>query len=146
MSPRYLPPRFSSIWLSVWKEMSFKEFQDGRASLISERNEFSHSKSTCCPNASYQVSVQSDLQFWRRCRKCEKLITDDGRRTDRRRTDDGRRTAGHGISLSEASNSPWTNNTLFESDYCNLKVFDINAVCSFDDSISIQHKYSLGQY
>ena len=37
------------------KEMLFKEFQ--------ERNDLNNSKSTCCPNASYQVSVQSGLGF-----------------------------------------------------------------------------------
>ena len=36
--------------------------------MISERNDFSNSKSTCCPNGSCQVSVQSGLRFWRRWR------------------------------------------------------------------------------
>ena len=35
--------------------------------LISEQNEFSHSESLCCSDASHQVSAQSDLQFGRGC-------------------------------------------------------------------------------
>ena len=53
-------------------------------SWISERNDFSNSESPCCHNASYWVSAQSNLWFWRRCRKCEKLTMDDGRTTDNR--------------------------------------------------------------
>ena len=100
------PTKFSSTRLSAWEKMSVKEFLDGRPSLILKRNDFSNSKSTCCPNNSFQVSVQTDLRFLRRCRKCEKLTTDDGRRTDDGRADDGRRIAGNGIRLSGASNSP----------------------------------------
>ena len=38
-----------------------------RPSWISERNDFSHSESLCCSDASHQVSAQSDLRFGRRC-------------------------------------------------------------------------------
>ena len=37
-------------------------------SWIAERNDFSDSESLCHSDASHQVSVQSDLQFGRRCR------------------------------------------------------------------------------
>ena len=37
-------------------------------SRISELNDFIYSKSLCHCNASHQVSAQSDLGFWRRCR------------------------------------------------------------------------------
>ena len=39
-----------------------------RPSWISERNDFRHSESLCCSDASHQVSAQSDLWFGRRCR------------------------------------------------------------------------------
>ena len=52
-----LPSSFSSIWLRVWEEMSFEEFQDGHRG--------SH---LCHCVASHQVSAQSDLAFGRRCR------------------------------------------------------------------------------
>ena len=52
---------------------------------------FSNSESPCCHNASHYVSAQSNLWFWRRCRKCEKLMTDDGRTYDKWQT------TGHGI-------------------------------------------------
>ena len=35
-------------------------------SWISECNDFSNSESSCSPNASHQVSAQSDLPFWRK--------------------------------------------------------------------------------
>ena len=85
MSLWCLPSIFSSVRLWVWEEMSFEEF---RPSWISERNDFSNSESPCCHNASYYVSAQSNLWFWRRCRKCEHLTTD-GRTMDDGRTDDG---------------------------------------------------------
>ena len=34
------------------------------AILDLEKNNFSNSESLCCSNASHQVSIQSDLQFW----------------------------------------------------------------------------------
>ena len=37
-------------------------------SWILEQNDFSNSESLCCSDVSHQVSVQSDLQFGRRCR------------------------------------------------------------------------------
>ena len=80
---------------TVWEEMSFEEFQDGRRSLgyrngtilailnlyvapmppikfwriswISERNNFSNSESLCHCDASHQVSAQSDLGSGNRC-------------------------------------------------------------------------------
>ena len=57
--------------------MWFEEFQNGlwQPSWISEQNDFSNSKSSCCHNASHQVSAQSHLRYWR-CWKCEKLTTD----------------------------------------------------------------------
>ena len=60
-----------SIRLTVWEEMSFEEFQDGRhggPSWISERNHFSNFQSPCHCDASHQASPQSDLRFGRRCR------------------------------------------------------------------------------
>ena len=58
-----------------------EDFQDGRrrycliifkmadmvATWISERNDFSNSKSPCGPNASHQVWTKSDLGFGSRC-------------------------------------------------------------------------------
>ena len=35
---------------------------------ISEWNDFSNSESLCHCDTSHQVSTQSDLRFWRRCR------------------------------------------------------------------------------
>ena len=48
--------------------MSFEEFQDGRH--LGHRNGtiFCNSESLCPPDASNQVSAQSDLRFGRRCR------------------------------------------------------------------------------
>ena len=67
---RCLPSGFSLIQLTVWEEMSFKYFQDGRQrpSWISERNNFSSSESLCCSDASHHVFAQSDLRFGRRYR------------------------------------------------------------------------------
>ena len=56
-------------------------------SWLSEWTDFSNSKSPGCPNASYQVSPESDLWFWMRCWKCEKLTTDQRQMTDRQMTD-----------------------------------------------------------
>ena len=39
-----------------------------RPSWISERNDFGNQESPCRPNASHQVSAQSDFPFGRRCR------------------------------------------------------------------------------
>ena len=39
-----------------------------RQSWISERNNFSNFESLCRSDASHQVSAQSDLRFWRKCR------------------------------------------------------------------------------
>ena len=66
------------VWrISIWPRW--------RPSWISERNDFSNSESLCCHNASRQVSAQSNLWFWRSCRKCEKLMNDDNRQaTDNR--------------------------------------------------------------
>ena len=50
----------------------------------------SDSESPFSPNASHQVSAQSDLQLRRRCRKCEKLMME------------GKQTTGHGVSWSVA--------------------------------------------
>ena len=41
-------------------------------------NDFRNSESPCCHNASHKVSAQSNIWFWRRCKKCEKLTMDDG--------------------------------------------------------------------
>ena len=46
------------IWLMIWKEMSFKEFQE---------NDFSNSESLCHCDASHQVLAQSELRVGR-CR------------------------------------------------------------------------------
>ena len=55
----------SSSFGSIWEEMWFKEFQDGRCGR--EWNNFSNSKSLCCSDSSHQVSAQSDLWFGRKC-------------------------------------------------------------------------------
>ena len=57
MSLQCLPTSFSSIWLTVWEELSFEEFQDGRH----EQNDFSNYESLCHFDASHQVSAQSDM-------------------------------------------------------------------------------------
>ena len=62
----------------VWRISKWPLWQP---SWISELNDLSNSESPCSQNASYKVSAQSDLQFWRRCKKFEKLMTNDGRRT-----------------------------------------------------------------
>ena len=68
MSLWCLPSSFGSIWLMVWEEMSFEEFQDGhdlggdvvwRISRDSW-NDFSNSESLCHCDASHEVSAQSD--------------------------------------------------------------------------------------
>ena len=64
MSPRYLPSSISSIQISV-REMSFKEFQDGRH--LGYRNGTNWASAfPCRPETSHQVSAQSDFPF-RRC-------------------------------------------------------------------------------
>ena len=69
MSPQCLPPSFSSIQHTIQEQMSFQDFQDGHCSchLDSEQNDFSHSESLRCSDASHQVSAKFDLQFGRRC-------------------------------------------------------------------------------
>ena len=72
--------------------MCFEDFQDAAIldigieqfqfdllfeSRCSLKNNFNNSESACRPNASDQLSAQSDLPFRSRCRKCEKLMTDD---------------------------------------------------------------------
>ena len=61
-----MPPIISFV--SVWEEMSFEEFKDGRQpSWISERKDFNNSKSLCHCDASKQVLAQSNLRFGKRC-------------------------------------------------------------------------------
>ena len=75
-----LNPTYRSGGDVVWR---ISRWLPWRLSWISKRNNLSNSDSPCHPNASHQLSAQSELQF-RRCRKCEKLTTDDGRTTDNR--------------------------------------------------------------
>ena len=65
-----LPSSFGSIQLTVWEEMSFKNFKMAAmaVSWISEQNNFNNSESLCRSYACHQVSDQSDLWFGRRCR------------------------------------------------------------------------------
>ena len=49
----------------VWRISRWPPWQP---SWISEWNDFSKSESLCRTDASHQVSAQSDLWFWRRCR------------------------------------------------------------------------------
>ena len=65
----------------VWR---FPRWLPWQPSWISEGKDFSNSEPPSIPNASTQVSTQSDLRFWRRCWKCWKLTTDKGQRTDNR--------------------------------------------------------------
>ena len=68
---------FGSIKLTIWEELSFEEFQDGRR-WISEWNNFSNSEYLCRSEASHQVLAQSDLRFWRICRLNNYTIFDIG--------------------------------------------------------------------
>ena len=92
MFSQCLQPCFDFIQLSLRKQMCFEDFQDvaildigteqfqsdlAFGSRCSLKNYFSNSESACHPNASDQLSAQSDLPFRSRCQKCEKLTTDD---------------------------------------------------------------------
>ena len=57
----------------VW---GFSRWLPRRPSWISERNDFSNFESHSSPSSSHQISAQSILWFWRRCRRCEKFTTD----------------------------------------------------------------------
>ena len=76
-----LYPTYGSRGDVVWR---FSRWRPWQPSWTLEQNHFKNSKSPCSPNASHQVSAQSDLRFWRRCRKCEKLMTDGPERMDDR--------------------------------------------------------------
>ena len=58
---------FGSIQLTVWEEMSFEEYQDGRGGHLGYRN----STILAIQNlyVAHQVSAQSDLRFGWRCRR-----------------------------------------------------------------------------
>ena len=75
-----LNPTYRSGGDDVWR---ISRWLPWRLFWISEWNNISNTDSQCHPNASHQLSAQSELPF-RRCRKCEKLRTDDGRTTDNR--------------------------------------------------------------
>ena len=74
MSPLYLPPSFGLSRLTVWEQMSLKDFQDDRhvsahSNLqfsrrcrlknfkMAERNDFSNSKSPCLPDATNKFQL-----------------------------------------------------------------------------------------
>ena len=92
-------------------------------SWILKWNNFSNLESPCCHNVSHWVSVQSNLWFWRKCQKCEKLTKDDGR-TDNGWTD-GRRTTDQSISWLEQS-SRWAINSQYQPRSCIFFFFQIS--------------------
>ena len=63
MSLQCLPSSFGSIQFTVWEEMSFEEFQDGRhGGHLSYRNRTVLAiLNLCRSDASHQVSAQSDM-------------------------------------------------------------------------------------
>ena len=66
-----LPLLYISHYLLLWlgTHYKYRNFcKTWRPSRISEQNHFSNSESLCHCDASNQVSTQSDLRFWRRCR------------------------------------------------------------------------------
>ena len=78
----YVTPRPpSEFWLSPtygWGDVVWRisRWSPWWPSWRSEQNNFSKSESPCSYNASHQVSAQSDLWVWWRCKKCVKLTTD----------------------------------------------------------------------
>ena len=64
------PTKLDPIRITFGSRRGLKIFKMAtwRPPWVSERNDFSHSKSLCCSNASHQVSALSDLRFEMRCR------------------------------------------------------------------------------
>ena len=59
MSLRCLPSSFGSIWLTVWEEMSFEDFQDGpRGGHLGNRNETILAILNLC------VTMMPPIKFW----------------------------------------------------------------------------------
>ena len=60
----WLNPTYGLGWDVIWR---ISRWRPWGPSWLSERYNFSNSKSLCCSNASHQVLAQSHLRFGRRC-------------------------------------------------------------------------------